>query len=214
MHKANIRVCLADDHPLIRKGIRTELAEADDIIVVGEADDGYATRRMCEAYVPDVLLLDLHMPGPPAVETVAYLQVRLPEMKVVILSAYDDDVHVREMVLAGVAGYILKDDADEVLIKAVRSVARGGSWYSQRIMKAITTWQMLRSTQQTKEVSLTARELLVLQLVVVGKTNQEIGHVLGLKEKTVEKYLRDLYTKLNVASRVEAAVWAVRHGGV
>lgn len=205
-----LRVLLADDHPLIRKGIRAVLADASEISVVGEAADGYELRRLCDALQPDVLLLDLQMPGPPAAETVVYLQAHVPRTKIIVLTAYDDDVHIRSMEVVGVAGYVLKDEADEVIIHAITAVACGIPWFSQPVIAK--RWRHGVSRRPTQAPALTPREMLILQLVVAGKTNQEISFALSLKEKTIEKYLRDMYVKLGLSSRVDAAVWAVRSG--
>jgi DNA-binding NarL/FixJ family response regulator len=204
-----ITVLLADDHPLVRTGIRTALSAAPGLVLIGEATTGDEAQQMCQRQPPDVLLLDLHMPGPPPVDTVRFLQTHAPTIRVLILTAYDDDVYVKDMLRVGVAGYILKDVATESIVQAIYTVAQGGTWLSQSIAEKLVQWGTGEHQPRTP-ATLTARETEVLRLVTAGKTNQEIGAVLAISEKTVEKHLREIFIKLGVTSRVEAAVRAVR----
>jgi DNA-binding NarL/FixJ family response regulator len=209
-----IRVVLADDHPLVRAGIRSILGAQPDIKLLGEAADGYQVQRLCLDLAPDILLLDLHMAGPSAAETVAWLHQRCPGVRVIVLTAYDDDAHVYDMVSAGVAGYVLKDDATEVVVQSIRVVARGGEWYSPATMARMAAW--VRGERRTPGAPdiLTKRELEVLRLMVDGQTNREIAAALSISEKTVEKHITGIFVRLGVASRVDAAVRAVREGMV
>ncbi len=211
MMSETIRVLLADDHPLVRAGIRTTLMAEPDLTLIGEATDGYEAIGLCRELRPDVLLLDLNMPGPPAVETITAVRECCPEVHVVVLTAYDDDAYVRGLVAAGVAGYVLKDEASEAVVRAVRSVVQGSSWFSRSVVEKLSQGRA-DVLGQAKLPILTSRELEVLQLVVAGKTNQEIAVALGISVKTVEKHIGELFVKLGVASRVEAAVYAVRMG--
>jgi DNA-binding NarL/FixJ family response regulator len=120
--KRLIRVLLADDHPLIRAGIREMLAGADGITLVGEATNGYETQSLCQTLQPDVVLLDLNMPGPQPHETIAYLQEHCPTTDVLILTAHDEDIYVRNLMATGVTGYVLKDQMPERLVGAIRGV--------------------------------------------------------------------------------------------
>jgi len=203
-----IRVLLADDHPLVRTGIRATLMIEPDLLLVGEAINGHEAQRLCQELQPDILLLDLNMPGPPPGETITAVHEHSPQTYVIVLTAYDDDAYVRGMVAAGVAGYVLKDEASEVLVRAIRAVMQGDTWFSRPILE-----KLLHHVSASAEVSnLTARELEVLRLVATGKTNQEIAIALAISVKTVEKHLGEVFVKLGVASRVEAAVQAVRLG--
>jgi DNA-binding NarL/FixJ family response regulator len=204
-----IRVLLADDHPLIRAGIRTILTAEPDVRLVGEAIDGDDAQRLCRTLQPDVLLLDLNMPGPSPVETVAAIRSDCPALHVLVLTAHDDDAYVRALVAAGVDGYVLKDDATEAVVRAIHSVMQGDTWFSRPVMDKLAQPQARGALPSTKP-TLTTRELEVLRLVVAARTNQEIARALGISVKTVEKHLAELFTKLGVASRVEAAVQAVR----
>lgn len=203
----SIRLVLADDHPLVRAGIRAILAAEPDLILVGEAADGDEAQRLGLQLQPDVLLLDLNMPGQLAADIVARLQKERPSVRVIALTAYDDDTYVRNLVEAGVAGYVLKEEATDVVVQAVRKVARGGAWYSPGIMVQLAA---IARGDQPGAGLLGNRDLAVLRLVVEGKTNQEIATNLAISEKTVEKHLTDIFTKLGVTSRVAAAVRSVR----
>jgi DNA-binding NarL/FixJ family response regulator len=203
---APIRVLIADDHPLIRAGLGSTLASEPDILLVGEASSGEEAQRLCQDQRPDVLLLDLRMPGPSALETVACLRQYCPETKVLMLTAYDDEAHVHWLVEAGVAGYLLKDEAPATVVQAIRAVMDGGAWFSGRVAE-----KLARSGETP---ALTRREQEVLRLVVLGKTDQQIGLELDLAERTVRYYLQKVYEKLGVNTRVGAAVQAVERGWI
>jgi NarL family two-component system response regulator LiaR len=209
MQNAPIRVLLADDHPLVRAGIRATLCNEPDIIVVGEAADGHEARLRTEELGPDVLLLDLNMPGPSAIDTVTYLRRRCPHVKVVILTAFDDDAYVRGLVKAGVAGYILKDEVPEAVARALHAVVEGGTWFSRPLMQRLITPSTADdgadSAADAYEPPLTGCEVRILQLLVEGLTDREIGQELSLAERTVRYCLRNIYDKLHVANRTEAA---------
>jgi DNA-binding NarL/FixJ family response regulator len=204
-----IRVLLADDHPLIRTGIRTVLAATTDIQVVEEAtraDDAY---RMTYELHPHVLLMDLNMPGPSPITTIAAIRNTCPSVKVIILTVHDDDMYVRALINCGIDGYVFKSEAVDVIVQAIRTVVDGGTWFSQSVVAKLLRWKTSASKQGTG-MSLTDRELDVLRLVVGGHTDQEISQRLGLADRTVRYRLRTIYTKLEVKTRVEAAVQAVR----
>jgi DNA-binding NarL/FixJ family response regulator len=208
----SIRVLLADDHPLVRAGIRATLLAEGGVELVGEATTGDEAQQLCRELAPDVLLLDLNMPGPAPVELMALLREACPVTRVLVLTAYDDDAYVRAVAGAGAAGYVLKDDATEALVRAIRAVMQGDTWFSHTIMERLVRGDPRPAPPTAEAPPLTNRELEVLHLVVDGKTNQEIAIVLGISTKTVEKHLGEIFTRLGVASRVEAAVQAVRGG--
>jgi len=135
--KASIRVVVADDHPLIRAGLQSSLTSETDLRVVGEAASGEEAQRVCEAHQPDVLLLDLRMPGSPALETLAYLRQHSPHTRVLMLTAFDDEAHVRGLVEAGVAGYMLKEEAPVTVSEAIRAVMQGCIWFSQSVAQML-----------------------------------------------------------------------------
>lgn len=213
MDKNEIRVILADDHPVVRTGIRTLLQQAEDIVVVAETGNGNEVFKLVEQLAPDVLLLDMEMPGLSGVEVAMRLKELSAPVRVLALSAYDDEEYIRNLLLHGAAGYLTKEEAIESIIDAVRGVARGEQgWFSRRAIAQLSALTRHDNSSPNKELS--NRERDVLRLVAAGKTNIEIGHALGISEKTVEKHVGAVFNKLQVSSRVEAAVLAVQQGMV
>ncbi len=207
-----IRVLIADDHPLILRGIHETLSRADDIALVGEATRGEEAQRLCAKLRPDVLLLDLQMPGATAVETLAHVRMQCPETRVIILTAYDDDVYVRRMLAAGVAGYVLKDEVSQVLTTAIRSVMHGGRWLSDRVLSALTIGTR-HSSPDADEPVLSEREQQLLRCLMEGMRDKEIAQVLHLPARRVRDELsRKLYATLGVEARTQAVAWGWKHG--
>jgi DNA-binding NarL/FixJ family response regulator len=203
-----IRVLLADDHPLVRAGLRASLQHSEGITLVGEATNGVEVLPFCTDLTPDVVLLDLHMSGPPPQETVALLRARLPQIKLIILTAYDDEAYVRSMLAAGVHGYVLKEEAIETVERAIRAVLEGDRWLSAAIVTRLAGG-MVEDLPVTKILAtLTERERQMLQLLVRGWDNARIAQELALAEQTVRNYLSRIYTTIGVRSRAEAIVWA------
>lgn len=206
----SISVLIVDDHPIIRQGIRGLLASAPDIEVAGEASSGEEALSLVESAPPDVLLLDMELPDIHGAQLAQQVQDRYPQVKILVLSAFDDAVYVRELLALGAAGYLMKEEAPEAIVEAIRGVAQGGQgWYSRRIAAMLGNWLQQGGL---RDEQLTLREQEVLRLVVEGKTNQAIAVELEISEKTVEKFMKSIFTKLNVSSRVEAAVYAVQAG--
>ncbi len=204
----HIRVVLADDHPLVCDGLCARLTSEPDLMLVGVATDGHAVQRLCQELHPDVLLLDLHMPGPSPFETVPWLREHCPETKVLVLTAYDADAYVRRLVAAGVAGYVLKDETTRTVVAAIRAVMAGGTWFSRSVVAKLAAKP--DPVECCSDPGLTQREVAVIQLMVRGKTEQEIGQELGIAERTVRYHLHHIYDKLSVNTRVEAAAQAIR----
>lgn len=201
---AQIQVLLADDHPLIREGIGNTLRNSEGLDLVGVAANGHEIRELVAEFQPDVLLLDLSMPGPPPLETVITLHKEFPQTRVLILSAFDDLVPVRALLRAGVRGYVLKDEAIEMLVQAIITVVSGGVWFSEAIAN--------RLAQPSNTPDFTERELDVLNILALGATNEHIAAKLSVTERTVRYHLKNIYRKIDVRSRGEAIVWAVRAG--
>lgn len=200
---ASIGVVIADDHPLMRSGIRATLQDDPDICVVGEASDGLEVQTLCRRLEPHVLILDLSMPGPSFLETLASLKSAVPTTSVLVLTAFDDSVHIRSLVRAGIAGYMLKDEVPDALISAVRTVRQGGTWFSRTVFSKLQEVGQDGALQE-----LTDRERDVLTLVAHGRDNGDIAHELGLAEQTIRNYVSRIYEKVGLHSRVELAVWA------
>jgi DNA-binding NarL/FixJ family response regulator len=202
-----IRVFLLDDHEIFRRGLRDLLAAESDIVVVGEAATGEEAQALCQELQPDIMVLDLNMPGPPATETVAYVQEHCPQVHVLVLTAYDDEPYIRGLVSAGVSGYILKDEAPDALVQAVRTVVLGGTWFSQSIVRKLTGPRKGGNSGP----DLTNRERELLGLLVLGWDNAHIARELNLGEQTVRNYLSRMYAKLGVQTRSETIAWAHEH---
>jgi DNA-binding NarL/FixJ family response regulator len=204
----SIRVLLADDHPVLRKGIHTILEMEDDIIVVGGAGDGEEALEQAVALKPDVLVLDVSMPKLSGVEVLKKLSEMNDPTRVLVLSAYDDESFIAEMVGAGAAGYLLKREALDTIVEAVRGIAIGETgWFSRAIIN-----KMLESKITGKEISFTEREKELLHLLAKGHNNNQIGDLVGITERTVRYHLRNIYDKIGVNSRGMAIAWGVRHG--
>jgi DNA-binding NarL/FixJ family response regulator len=203
-----IRIMLADDHPIARAGIRKFLNKATDIEIIAEASDGNQALELAKKLIPDVLLLDIELPGVKGVEVARELQSTGSTTKILVLSTYDDKQFIFGLLGNGAAGYLTKEEVPETIVEAVRGVARGEKgWVSRRVAAIMSAWTQ---TDEVTSKSLTPRELDVLKWVVKGKTNQEVGMELGISQKTVEKHLESVFAKLKVTSRVEAAVLAVQ----
>jgi len=203
-----IRVVITEDHPVVRAGIRDMLLSVDGIELVGDAANGVEAMQKVEALRPDVMLLDIELPDSTGVDITRKILASFPETKILILSGHEDKHYIRALFELGVSGYLTKDEAPESIIEAIRSVASGETgWVSRRVSSQLSR-MMYDETQAP--TNLTPREDQVLNLVVEGKTNQAIAANLGISEKTVEKYVENIFRKLGVSSRVEAAVDAVR----
>jgi DNA-binding NarL/FixJ family response regulator len=203
-----IRVLVADDHPLMRAGIRAQLAIEHDMILAGEAVDGHAVRQLGQELDPDVVLLDLSMPGPPVLETIAYLRQHHPKLKIIILTAYDDEAFVRGIV-PHVAGYVLKDETTEAVTRAIRTVMQGDTWFSRSVVDKLIQLNTEKPFQ-VNEPALTKREWEVLRLLAQGCSNLQIAEMLSIAERTVRFHLRNICDKIGACSRIEAALWAAR----
>lgn len=203
----SIRILHADDHPLVREGIRASLSTEPEFIVVGEACDGNEAQAMCLELQPDVLLLDLCMPGPLAEETIQLVKSSCADTKIIILTAYDNEVYIRTLIEADISGYILKDEAVEVVIEAIQAVMQGRFWFSQSIAEKLTDIH-------TSESVLTPREFEVLQLAGEGKSNTQIGEEMNITERTVRKHMENIMQKMQVNNRTEAVKTAIQRGWI
>ena len=211
-----IRIILADDHAVVRKGIREFLEEAGDVEVVAEADDGAQALRLIEEHQPDVAVLDIRMPTMTGVEAARQVKDRFPQVRVLILTAYDDDPYVFALLQAGADGYVLKTASGDELVRAVRTVHRGESALSPEIATKVVRQAVSGRPEGAADQieTLTERELDVLRLAARGLTNRAIGHELGISHRTVQGHLQSVYGKLDVNSRTEAVTEALRRGWI
>jgi len=205
----SIRVILADDHPVVRSGIRAELDGADGIEVVGEASSGDEAIRLVEELRPDVLVSDVVMPGMDGVEVARLLREKHPELRILAPSAYDENAFVFGLLSAGAMGYVLKEEALDTIVEAIRAASRGESWLSPRVAAKV-----MKRGIGTEEVPLTERELEVLRLMAKGLSNKGIASELFISERTVKFHISNILSKLGVFSRTEAVLYAIRRGWV
>ena len=210
MAELPVRVLIADDHPVVRQGLRTFLGVQDDITVVGEAGDGTEVLKAVEELDPDVVLLDLNMPGMDGQTALAELHARGVRARVLVLTSMTERGHVLPAVRAGAAGYLYKDVDPKALVQAIRAVHDGHVLLHPEAAQAV-----LRSEQRdgVRELdTLTEREREVLIEIAHGRSNREIARALVVSEKTVKTHVSNLFTKLGVQDRTQAALYAVRHG--
>ncbi len=206
-----ITILLADDHPLIRAGIRAILMLEQDMRLVGEAQNGREVVRLCRDLQPDVLCLDLRMPGPGPAELISEVRQHSPDTQVLVVTAYYDDASIRELITAGASGFLLKDETSDKLVLAIRTVARGGYWFSPMAVNKLIDMDPAKSDHDVKR-SLTPREQEILSLVGRGWKNNRIARHLELSPQTVRNYISRIYSKLGVRSRTEAVTWAREQG--
>jgi DNA-binding NarL/FixJ family response regulator len=205
---SDIRVLLVDDHPIVREGIRNLLKTAIGIELIGETGSGQEALALVSDLAPDVMILDMELNDIKGMDVAHKLADSDSKVRILALSSYDDSEYISSMLSFGAHGYLIKEEAPQYIIEAIRGVARGEKgWVSRRV--AARLGQILQG-ENKPGYGLTDREFQVLRLVVDGKTNGEIAFALGISEKTVEKHLDSIFTKMNVSSRVEAAVMAVR----
>lgn len=209
-----IKVLICDDQVVVRDGLRAILSTARDLEVVGEAGDGAEAVDKVAALAPDVVLMDLKMPGSNGVQATRIIRDRYPETRVLVLTTYDADEWVFDAIRSGAAGYLLKDTSREGLIGAIVGTAAGKSFIDPGVAGKLLT-QVARSTPATSSGvadDLTERELEVLRLLARGLSNADIAGRLYLSEGTVRNYVSSILAKLDVTDRTQAAVLALRHG--
>ena len=205
-----IQVILVDDHAMVRAGIRQFLERSDKIDVVGEADDGVAAQALIERETPDVVVVDVKMPRMGGIDLTRWIRERYPDMKVLVLSAYDDDPYVVTAIQAGANGYALKNTSPLKLIHAVEAVHAGESSLDPAIATKVMNY-MTSGGQEATTINLSAREAEVLRAAAHGHTNIEIGSKLSISARTVQGHLSKIFDKLGVYSRTEAVTKAISH---
>lgn len=203
-----MKIVIADDHPLVRSGVKSTLARSDDVQVVGEAQNSAEAMKLIEQHKPDMLILDIEMPGIPADELTVAAREVVPELKVLVLTAHEDEASIRRLMKVKISAYMLKDEAPENLLQAVRAIGQGAVWFSQSVAHKL----MGLNDPEDDLPSLTPRERQILTQIALGHDNQTIANELSLAEQTVRNYASSIYEKIGVASRVEAVVWARDRG--
>jgi len=209
-----IRVLLADDHPIVRQGLRRLLEVEDGFVVIGEAGTGLEAMQLAERLKPDILVLDLMLPGLNGLEVTLQLSQRLPETHILILSMHSSDAYVIQALRNGAKGYILKDTGPNELVQAIRQVIAGRRYLSSRLSERLLDTFLSKSDEMVEDPyqQLTAREREVLQLAAEGYTNVEIGNMLSLSSRTVELHRANMMSKLGLHNSSELVRYAIRKG--
>jgi DNA-binding NarL/FixJ family response regulator len=205
-----MRVLIADDHGIVRSGLRMLLERQDDIEVIGEAADGAEARDLAIRDRPDLAIIDVKMPKLTGLQATREIRAQAPEVAVLILSMYDDERYLFEALKAGASGYVLKAQADADLLEAVRAVDRGEPFLTPQAQQALI--KDVLGEGQVRADELTPREQEVVKLVAEAHTNREIADILHLSEKTVENHRSNAMRKLGMRDRVELVRYAIRRG--
>jgi RNA polymerase sigma factor (sigma-70 family) len=222
MHK--ITVMLVDDHPVFRQGLRRVLEGEDDIEVIAEVDDGEDALQMAKGLAPDVLLLDINLPGMNGLQVARALRDTLLEISIIMLTAYHDDQQVFHAIRAGASAYFPKDVSPRRLLEAIRLVHQGSYVVEDRVLEKpqVGEW-LLEQFEHTEEVGdeygslllpLSPREMEILQHIAQGKSNKEIAYELGISRQTVKNHMTSILRKLAVNDRTQAAIYALRRGWI
>ncbi len=209
----SIRILIADDHGVLRAGLRALLNAEPDLEVVGEAADGHQTLRLARELSPDVVLLDISMPGPGGIEVTRQVKQVLPNTRVLILTVHEDESLLREAIRAGAAGYIIKRAVESELINAIHAVWRGDVYVHPAMTRALLKEVVPGPSLASASVEpLTPREIEVLRLIALGYTNRQIAEELIISVRTVESHRANLMGKLGLRSRVDLVRYAREHG--
>lgn len=205
-----IKLLLVDDHGIVREGLRALLDDGEEFVIVGEAGNGDEACDAVRRLQPDIVLMDLKMPGMAASDAIRVIRATAPSVKVIALTSYAEDGQVREIMAAGAAGYILKDVTKSDFVTALRTVAGGQTWLHPLAQRSLV--EQLRNRQADPVALLTQRERSVLELIARGMSNRQIGDELHLTEGTVKGYVSTILAKLKLEDRTQAALFAVQRG--
>ena len=212
-----IKVLIADDHRVVREGLAAILKTKENIVVVGEAQDGQEAIEKATTLLPDVILMDVSMPRMSGIEATRQIKREFPHIGIIALTMYDEQQYIFDLVRAGATGYLLKDTDSTQIVAGIRAIYRGESLIHPSVASKILAEFSLLAQKKGKKPSwadhdLSEREITVLKLVAEGKTNKEIANVLDLSEKTVKNHVRNIFHKLQVYDRTQAAILAIRKG--
>jgi DNA-binding NarL/FixJ family response regulator len=209
---SSLRLLLVDDHGVVRAGLRMYLQGQPDLEVVGEAGDGAAALALVEGLAPDVVLMDLQMPGMDGVEAIRHIRATQPEVEVVVLTTFLDSSRISAAIQAGAIGYVLKDVPPGELADAIRAAARGEVHLAPAVQRLLLQAMAHPNQATASPEMLTEREREVLTLLAAGRSNKEIARQLRVSERTVKGHVGGVLGKLGLASRTQAAIYAMRHG--
>jgi two-component system, NarL family, response regulator NreC len=210
---SSVRIVVADDHGVVRKGLRLILERHDGLEVIGEAADGREVVRLADELSPDIVIMDVGMPQLNGIDATAQILHRNPRVGIIILSMHSDEGYIVRALSSGAKGYLLKDSAEEDLVQAVRVVAQGRPFFSPRITQTLLDDYVRQLRQKGLQDSydlLTEREKEILQLIAEGKSNKEVATILDLSVYTVETHRTNLMQKLNLHNTAEIVLYAVR----
>lgn len=209
----SIRVMVVDDHLVVRQGLRSMLAGTDDVEVVGEASSGQEAMKQAAALHPDVILLDIRMPGLDGLKLISLFKRNFPDLKIIILTQFDDEQFLLEAFKAGAYAYFLKNVGREELLEAIRTVHQGKRILSKDLMDTVLTqFQDMAQDQAKHQFGLSETDIKLLRLVAEGATNREIADQMYWSEATAKRKLSDVYRKLDVSDRAQCIAVAARHG--
>jgi DNA-binding NarL/FixJ family response regulator len=210
-----MRIFLADDHPLLRIGLRLSLSQEKDIEIIGEASDGFSAVEKIQADPPDVALIDVDMPGMSGIGAIRILCKAIPEMKILVLSTYNDEKYIRDAMQAGADGYVLKSVGISELVKIIKCFSEGQPIVSPYLVNLTLGLEAGQNDLgKEKNPRLTLREKEILKGIAEGKGNKEISDCLSISLETVKSHTKNIYKKLNVKNRVEAAMMAMERNHV
>jgi len=216
-----IRVLVADDHTIVRRGFVSLLSLADGVEVVGEAENGREAVEKAMLLLPDVVLLDINMPVLNGLQATQQIRQKAPEVKVLIVTAHDNDEYVLQVVRSGASGYLLKNTSAEDLFAAIRAVQAGGAFYSPSVSKILASFQTKQvspaveappGNEARAETRLTSREREVLQLVAEGYTHQQIASALSISRRTVDTHCNNIMSKLDIHDNAGLTTYAIKNG--
>ncbi|MFY9174110.1 MAG: response regulator transcription factor [Peptococcia bacterium] len=214
MARDRIRIVIVDDHPLVREGLRKVLALDDELLVLDEAGDGQGAINVARSLKPDIILMDINMPGTNGIEATKVIKREMPFVGIIALTIHEEEEYIMELVKAGVSGYVLKDISPKRLIETIKTVAQGDSvidpGITNKLLGEITRMGRRRRVKEEWE-NLTGREMDVLKLMAQGCNNKEIATNLDISEKTVKNHITNIFRKLQVEDRTQAVLFAIKH---